>query len=109
MSIIPNKAARCKQKLKKTANECDDLIVAIITQAANDYRLALRGLIDQKYKPRKDELEEFFLSSWFEMLTDISGQSIIDRLKQEWMEECKYAEKEVDPESSGIQKGTTTD
>ncbi len=62
------------------------LASAIIEQAILDYRKALRGL---RYKPkdmglqqRRCELERFFLSSWFSVLSDLDGPRILAFLVQ---------------------------
>ena len=55
------------------------LAYAIIIQAVKDYRRAKRtenlGVLK--------ECERFFGGSWFEVLTDIPGKLIIERLRQE--------------------------
>ena len=71
-----------------------DLAAAIVKTAADDYIKLLRKLwskkpdLHQKRKliVKKAELEEFFHSSWYEMLTDIDP----DRL----MYQCKLCAKE---------------
>lgn len=81
----------------------DLLRCAIVKQAADDYDYAvnpkprkrwktvnkkkvpvpqeeIRAELDQKAK----ELEEFFHSSWFEMLVDIDGDIIIKEIKRRY-------------------------
>ena len=53
------------------------LINAIVTQAIRDYKYAYR----LGYKKRMLELEEFFRSEWFEILTDNSGNDLLKRLR----------------------------
>ena len=62
------------------------LAAAVIEQAISDYRRALRGL---RYKPkdfvllqRRCELERFFLSPWFAVLSDIDGRQLLILLLQ---------------------------
>ena len=65
---------------KKLANE-------IILRAVKDYRVALKRL---RRNPRSvmakdtvDEVERFFRSDWFAELTDIDGEMLIRRLREE--------------------------
>ena len=67
----------------KEKTEYDDLIIAIIKQAADDYRLALHGGRDRLYQPTVTEIESFFRSTWYSLLTDVDGEMIIKRLKEE--------------------------
>ncbi len=64
----------------KLANE-------IILCAVKDYRKALKRL---KRNPRSfaakdtvDEVERFFRSDWFKELTDVDGEMLIKRLREE--------------------------
>ena len=66
----------------------ENLANAIVVQAANDYRAALDG-IGYDYKPAEavlKELEKFFLSSYYRMLTKVKGEYLMERLKQEHLE-----------------------
>ena len=68
-----------------------DLANAIVTQAADDYRKALDG-ISYNCKPPEfiiQEIEDFFRSSWFRMLTKLDGGWLIMKLKKEHMEKEK--------------------
>lgn len=56
-----------------------ELANAIIMQAAKDYRKALK--YDER--GRKREIENFFRSGWFTVLTDISGEMLIQKLRAE--------------------------
>ena len=63
------------------------LVNAIITQAAKDYRSAIRSL---KRNPKNRaamaealELEKFFHSSWYSVLTDVDPDYLINRLRKE--------------------------
>lgn len=65
----------------------ENLANAIILQAVRDYRMALKCL---KANPRnkealadKDEVERFFRSDWFSVLTSVDGEMLIRSLKKE--------------------------
>lgn len=65
----------------------DALAQAIILQAVADYRTALKM---QKRHPDSRaalseirEIEKFFHSSWFEVLTDVNPDYLLRRLKKE--------------------------
>ena len=60
---------------------------AIIVQAAEDWRQAVRTLKKHpQYPPAKitrDECERFFKSEWIMMLTELDGNMILNRLERE--------------------------
>lgn len=65
----------------------ENLANAIILQAAKDYRSALRKL---KRCPRNrlaqaeaDSIERFFRSDWYKCLTDVDGEMVIRKLREE--------------------------
>lgn len=65
----------------------ENLANAIILQAAKDYRMALKSL---NANPRnrsalveKDEIERFFRSGWFSVLTSVDGEMLIRSLQKE--------------------------
>lgn len=65
----------------------ENLAIAIIKSAARDYMAALRKL---KKNPRNKaamqdamELERFFHSQWYQCLTSVDGDYLIDRLREE--------------------------
>lgn len=65
----------------------ENLANAIILQAVKDYRIALKCL---KINPNnrdaladKGEVERFFRSQWFSVLTSIDGEMLIRSLCQE--------------------------
>ena len=64
-----------------------DLANAIILQAVKDYRAALRRLAKHPFSSMalsaKEELERFFRSDWFELLTNIDAEMLITKLKAE--------------------------
>lgn len=64
-----------------------NLANAIILLAVRDYRIALKAL---KMNPNsrsalvdKREIERFFRSDWYELLTDLDGELLIRRLNEE--------------------------
>ena len=69
-----------------------NLANAIIIQAANDYRKALDG---KSYYYNKTpemvikEVERFFHSSWYRLLTKIDGDFIIEQLHREHNEKVR--------------------
>ena len=60
---------------------------AIVIQAADDYRIALKKI--KAYPKNKEaisealELERFFRSGWYSQLTSVDGEYLIRRLKEE--------------------------
>lgn len=65
----------------------ENLANAIILQAVKDYRVALKSL---KVNPRnrtaqadKDEIERFFRSQWYSVLTSVDGEMLIRSLQME--------------------------
>ena len=80
--------------------ECryDDLANAIIEQAANDYRKALDGEGCGKgngYRPPEyviNEVERFFRSSYFRLITKVNGEYLLDQLKREHKEKERKEE-----------------
>ena len=60
---------------------------AIVLQAVSDYRLALKKI---KAHPKNREaisealeIEKFFRSGWYSILTDVDGEYLIRRLQDE--------------------------
>lgn len=81
--------------------ECryNDLANAVIEQAANDYRRALDGKglsVDGKCPiPPEDvikEVERFFRSQYFRMLTKVNGEYLLDQLNREHEEKVRKAQ-----------------
>lgn len=65
----------------------ENLVNAIVLQAVKDYRTALKRL---KKKPRNQaaisdaiECECFFRSGWYTALTNVDGEYLINRLREE--------------------------
>ena len=68
-------------------NPYEKLANAIVVQAANDYRAALRK---KKGNPRNsemlrnvNEIERFFRSGWYQALTTVDGEYLMDKIRQE--------------------------
>ena len=57
----------------------EELANAIIAQAGKDYKIAL--LMDNRKMKR--ECEEFFRSQWYEFLTDVDGEYLIEQIRKE--------------------------
>ena len=68
-------------------DQFEGLANAIIIQAAVDYRLALKQLRQNPlFQPAirmRYEVERFFRSDWFSILTRINGIDLLARLKTE--------------------------
>ncbi|WP_249030149.1 hypothetical protein [Tannockella kyphosi] len=63
----------------------EELSIAIIVQAANDYRKVLKKLESDPFNVlllvERAEIEQFFHSQWYECLTTVDGTMILRRLK----------------------------
>jgi hypothetical protein len=68
-----------------------ELAHAIILQAVDDYRKLLRGNTPVYFvnKITIDEIEEFFKSKWFSILSNIDGELLIEKLRKECEDERK--------------------
>ena len=64
-----------------------ELANAIVVMAAKDYRHALRiqrrNPDSQAAKIKIDEIERFFRSDWYRLLTDVDGEMLIKKLREE--------------------------
>ena len=69
-------------------NGYEELANAIILQAVKDYREALRLLgmnpNDKSAQRDKRSIELFFHSQWFSILTDLNGELLLKKLKEEF-------------------------
>lgn len=67
--------------------EWEELANAIIIRAVEDYRDSrwrVRNLPDQvEAREMIIEIEEFLLSPWFALLTDVDGEWLLKKLKEE--------------------------
>lgn len=65
----------------------ENLANAIIKQAADDYRKALKALsLNSRNKEAQatvKECEDFFRSDWYKQLTSLDGEYLIRKLKEE--------------------------
>lgn len=65
----------------------EGLAQAVVRQACEDYREARRRLRrcpdSRKACAAVRQLERFFTSRWFRVLTDLDGPSVLRRLKEE--------------------------
>ena len=68
-------------------DEWSDLAEAIILKAVDDYRHTSKRLLakpdDDRLTLQKAEIEKFFLSSWFQVLTDLDGKQLLQKLQAE--------------------------
>lgn len=80
-----------KSNWKKNSNcglSCtENLMLAIIQQAINDYKKALNQLNNNPYhtgaKHMIDDCEKFFLSQWFLVFCDVDGARVIKHLQNQ--------------------------
>lgn len=58
---------------------------AIILKAVEDYRNALDGISYNRFPPEVivQDIEKFFLSDYFEMLTKVKGKYLIEEIRKE--------------------------
>ena len=66
----------------------EELANAIIIQACEDYKRAYNCYLRRNGKAKKTEkqlaeLEEFFLSDWYKKLTEVDGEELMKRLREE--------------------------
>ena len=68
-------------------NPCEKLANAIVLQAVSDYRAALKKV--KKNPKNRDaidgvlQIEKFFRSKWYQTLTSVDGEYLIERLRKE--------------------------
>ena len=64
-----------------------ELSNAIVIMAAKDYQHALRiqrrNPDSQAARIKIDEIERFFRSDWYRLLTDVDGEILIKKLREE--------------------------
>ena len=66
-----------------------DIANAIIVQAVEDYRNALKGISYEPNVPAEficQRLERFFRSQWYRTLTNVSGEYLIEQINKEHLE-----------------------
>ena len=68
-------------------NPYEKLANAIVLQAVSDYRAVLKKVKkNPKNRDAIDEalqIEKFFRSEWYQVLTSVDGEYLIDRLRKE--------------------------
>lgn len=57
---------------------------AIILQAVKDYRAALSGEKVERKDPVIKEIEEFFNSEYYKLLTNVDNEIIISKIREEF-------------------------
>ena len=81
------------ESLGEKLNPYKRLANGIVVQAAKDYKTYVR--IGSRNPDNKDvflktqSLERFFRSQWFEALTNVSGEYIMERIKKEVQNELR--------------------
>ena len=64
-----------------------ELANAIVVMAAKDYwhalRIQHRNPDSQAARIKIDEIERFFRSEWYRLLTDVDGEMLIKKLREE--------------------------
>ncbi len=72
---------------KQTGDPYENLANAVIAQAAEDYRAALKKIkAHPKNKDAIDEalqVERFFRSGWYQRLTNVDGEFLICKLQED--------------------------
>lgn len=78
---------------KRDVDGYELLANAIIVQATKDYRSAYRRKLkfphDRSAQGAMERIERFFRSGWYEMLTSLDGDMILQKVRE--MEEYEYA------------------
>ena len=83
-----NSKLKVEQSTAPALSPWQKLANAIVEQAVKDYRTAQARVkanpeSADHAKVEVRQLERFFRSSWFEVLTDVDGRLILSRLKKE--------------------------
>ena len=77
---------------RKTMKPYHDLANSIVLQAVDDYRKALRGWSCYGFYGKPEDMirdcERFFNSHYFQLLTSIDGEYLMQQLKEEYQREC---------------------
>lgn len=88
------------KKEKKTSKDevsydpYEEVANAIVIQACNDYKNAYRRSLHKvgiagEADEELAELEEFFCSDWYKKLTEVDGEYLMERLRNEVLEKGK--------------------
>ena len=72
--------------MRHAVSPYEDLANAIVVQAVEDYRNAREGIGSKRYPPKVviREVERFFRSDWFLMLTRLDGEVLLEKLRNEF-------------------------
>ena len=69
-----------------------NLANAIVIQAVKDYRKILKMCIrypdDAEWHREKEDLEQFFKSKWYSILTELDGEWLIEKIREDVGYEC---------------------
>lgn len=71
-------------------NPYQELATSIVIRAVEDYRMALRGIRSDKDTSPAQSIRDctmFFRSEWFKILSNLDGEFIMRKLKEEYEEE----------------------
>jgi len=87
MNLIKNPQPKPRSINPVTIDEAyDHLAKSIVIQAIEDYREILRGKAihnTAQYLVTRKNLEKFFLSDWYQMLSDYDGKELIKLIKEQ--------------------------
>lgn len=88
MTWRPNRATLHQtDAMRQDGDPYENLANAIVITAAKDYRDALRSLTRNKNnnnaKRMKEEVERFFNSDWYSVLTDLDGAFLMRKIQEE--------------------------
>lgn len=72
------------------ANGCEELGNAVVEQAVMDWQNYMNRMAEYEIKAK--EVERFFLSKQFNLYSDMSGEALLSRLKEEFAEKRKAYE-----------------
>ncbi len=65
----------------------ENLANAIVIQAVKDYKQILKMCIqypdDAEWQREKEELEQFFVSHWYSKLTEVDGEWLMRKIKED--------------------------
>jgi len=81
-------------------NNYKQLMAAIVARAVKDYSKILRkSRLSDLDKRKKFELEQFFRSEWGELLSELSGEFCIEKIKEnvtkEWLNRGRKLNSEI--------------
>ena len=80
-----------------------ELANAIVTQACNDYRDALRGNCNDPDWMIQDVMR-FFKSKWYKLLTKVNYHYLLEKLDAEWEEGKKLIDAGIDVDCPKLKK-----